>query len=113
MAGGLQRVDRLARLRDGEGERVGAEDRVAVPELARDLDLDGQTGPVLDRVLRDQPRVEGGAARDHEDLVDLAEDVVADPCSSSSASRRSSTRPTSVSRIAAGCSSISLRMKMS
>ena len=76
---GLQRVDRLARLRDGERERVGAEDRVAVAELAGDLDLDGQPGPVLDRVLRHEARVVRGAARDHEDLVDLPEHVVGDP----------------------------------
>jgi len=45
-------------------------------------------------------------ACDHEDLVDLSQDVVAIR-SSSIASRPFTTRPTSVSRIALGCSWIS------
>ncbi len=76
--GSLERVDRLAGLRDGERERVGPEDRIPVAELARDVDLDRQAGPVLDRVLRDETRVVRGAAGDDEDLVDLAQDVVGD-----------------------------------
>ena len=76
--GGLQRVDRLAALRHRQRQRVGAEDRIAIAELARDLDLDGQAGPVLDRVLRDHARVERRPAGHDEDLVHLAEHVVAD-----------------------------------
>ena len=77
--GRLERVDRLARLAHRQRQRVGAEHRIAVAELARDLDLDGQARPVLDRVLRHEPGVERRPARDHEDLVDLAQDVVGDP----------------------------------
>ena len=49
------------------------QNRVAVTELAGQLDLDGQPGPVLDRVLGQQPGVVGGAAGHHEHLVDLAQ----------------------------------------
>ncbi len=77
--GRLERVDRLARLAHCQRQGVGAEHRIAVAELARDLDLDGQARPVFDRVLRHEPGVERRPARDHEDLVDLAQDVVRDP----------------------------------
>lgn len=49
---------------------VFVHDRVAVPELVRELDLDGDAAPVLDRVLGDVPRVGGRAARHDDDLVD-------------------------------------------
>ncbi len=52
------------------------QNRVAVAEFAGQLDLDGQPGPVLDRVLGQQPRVVRRAAGDHEDLVDLAQLLV-------------------------------------
>ena len=53
------------------------QNRVAVTELAGQLDLDGQPRPVLDRVLGEQPGVIGRAARHHEHLVDLAQFLVA------------------------------------
>ena len=71
-----QRVHRLAGLADDDDQRRPVEHRVAVAELAGDLDLDGDAGPVLDRVLGDQPGVVGGAAGDHEDLVDVAQLLV-------------------------------------
>ena len=51
----------------------GSDDGVAVAELAGELDLDRQSRPVLDRVLRHQAGVGGGTAGDHDDLVDLAQ----------------------------------------
>jgi hypothetical protein len=44
----------------------------------RELDLDRDAAPVLDRVLRDVPGVRGGAARDHDDLVDRAQHRLVD-----------------------------------
>ncbi len=70
---GLQRVGGLTGLRDGDDERVTIQNRVAVTEFAGQLDLDGQPGPVLDRVLGEQAGVIRGAAGHHEDLVDLAQ----------------------------------------
>ena len=108
----LERVDRLAGLRHGQRQRVRAQHRVAVAELAGDLDLDGQPRPMLDRVLRHEPGMERRAARDDEHLRDLAQHVVGDP---QLVERQPAAvvRPTSVSRIASGCSSISLRMNQS
>src|SRR5437667_4845691 len=78
MARRFEGVDRLAALTDGQGQGVRTEHRVAIPELARDLDLDREPGPMLDRVLGDESRMEGRAARDHEDLRDLTQDIVRD-----------------------------------
>ncbi len=58
-------------------ERAAVQNRVAVTELAGQLDLDGQPRPVLDRVLGQQPGVVRGAARDDEHLVDLAQFLIA------------------------------------
>ena len=54
------------------------DDRVAVAELAGELDLDGDPAPVLDRVLGDLPGVGGGAAGDDHDLVDRAQHRLVD-----------------------------------
>ena len=53
--------------------------RVAVTEFAGQLHFDRQPRPVLDRVLGQQPGVIGGAAGDHEDLVDLAQFLIGQP----------------------------------
>ncbi len=72
----FERVGGLAGLRDRDHQRAAVQHRVAVAELAGQLDLDGQPGPVLDRVLGQQPGVVRGAAGDDEDLVDLAQLLV-------------------------------------
>ncbi len=74
-----QGVGGLAGLADRDHQGVPGEDRVAVAELVGELDLAGDPGPVLDGVLRDEAGVERGAARHDDDLVDLAELVLADP----------------------------------
>ena len=79
MPDGLQGVGGLAGLRDRDHQRAAVEHRVAVAELAGQLDLDRQPGPVLDRVLGEQPGVVGGAAGDDEDLVDLAQFLIGQP----------------------------------
>ena len=79
VADGHQRVGGLAGLADRDHERGAGQDRVAVAELVGQLDLARDAGPVLDRVLRDEPGVERRAARDDDDLVDLAQLVVGDP----------------------------------
>ena len=65
--------------RDRHDQRGAVQHRVAVAELTSELDLDGQPGPVLDGVLRQQAGVVGGAAGDDEDLVDLAQVLVGQP----------------------------------
>src|SRR5918996_219582 len=78
VTGRLERVDGLPRLTHRERQRVGSEHGVAIPELRRDVDLDRQPGPVLDGVLRDEPRVVRRPTGDHEDLVHVAQDVLVD-----------------------------------
>ena len=74
----LNGVHGFAALRDGDDQRLLADDGVAVAELAGEFDLDGDAAPVLDRVAGDLARVGGGAAADHDDLVDGAQDVLGD-----------------------------------
>src|SRR2546427_7161556 len=78
MARCFEGVDRLAALTDGQGQGVRTEHRVPIPELARNLDLDREPGPMLDRVLGDESRMEGRTARDHEDLRHLTQEIVGD-----------------------------------
>ena len=72
----LQGVGGLAGLADRDHQRGVVQDRVAVAELAGELDLDGDAAPVLDGVLGDHAGVEGGAGRDDDDLVDVAQLLV-------------------------------------
>ena len=51
-----QRVGRLARLRDDDGQRVGRDDRVAVAVLGAVVDLDRKPRELLDQELADQRR---------------------------------------------------------
>ena len=81
LAGVTDRLDRihgLAALGDGDDQGLLADDRVAVAELAGELDLDRDAAPVLDRVAGDLSGVGRGAAADHDDLVDGAQDVFGD-----------------------------------
>ncbi len=71
-----QRVGGLARLRDADDERVPREDGVAVAPLARDVVLDGDARPFLDRVPRDDARVVRGAAGDDDDAPEVADLLV-------------------------------------
>ena len=75
----LQGVGGLPRLADRDDERRVGEDRVAVAELRRQLDLHRDPRPVLDGVLRDHPGVERRAGRDDDDLVDVAQVLVGEP----------------------------------
>ena len=79
MPDGFQGVGGLPRLRDGDHQRAAVQNRVAVAELAGQLDLDGQPGPVLDGVFGQQPGVIRGAAGDDENLVDLAQFLIGEP----------------------------------
>ena len=72
----LEGVRGLAGLGDRDDEGGPVEHRVAVAELARDLDLHRDAAPVLDRVLGEQARVVGGAAGHDEHLVDVAQLLV-------------------------------------
>ena len=71
-----QRVERLAGLRDADHEVAGADHRVAVAVLGRDVHLDRDARPLLDRVAADQARVVGGAAGDDDDALDAAQQLV-------------------------------------
>ena len=66
-------VGGLARLRDRHDDVAGADDRVAVAELAGDVDLDGDAGEALDQVAADHRRVLRGAAGEQDDARALAE----------------------------------------
>src|SRR5262249_36974136 len=68
---GVDRVARLARLRDPDHERVLREDGVAVDPLARDVELDGHTSPLLDDVAPGDRGVVRGTARDDHDAAEI------------------------------------------
>ena len=70
---GLGRVERLSGLRHAHAERALVEHRVAVAELARDVDLGRELHPVLNGVLGHQRGVVARAAGHDEHLVDVAE----------------------------------------
>ena len=73
-----QRVGGLARLGDADHEVAGADDRVAVAVLGRDVHLHRHARPLLDRVAADQAGVVGGAAGDDDDPAAVAQQLVVD-----------------------------------
>ena len=74
----LDRVDRLAALGDADHQGADLDDRVAVAVLTRDVDLDADPGPSLDRVLGDQRGVVRRTRRDQHHALDLAQLLVTD-----------------------------------
>ena len=79
LAGVLHRhqgVHGLPRLADRDDQGVGAQHRVAVTELVRELDVDRHPRPLLEGVLPRHPGIGGGAAGDDDDARDAAEQVV-------------------------------------
>ena len=114
LADGLDGVDRLATLGDPDHERADLDDRVAVAVLTRDVDLDAQAGPPLDRVLGDLGRVVRRAGGHDDDALELAQFLVIDAqlVEGDRAVTCGDDRAASA-RIASGCSLISLVMKSS
>ena len=75
-----ERVHGLAGLADRHDQRAAVDHRVAVAELVRQLDLArGSRVQCSMAYLRDHARVDGGAARDDDDLVDVAQGGLGDP----------------------------------
>ena len=74
----LDRIHRFAALRNRDNQGLLANDWVSVAEFAGELDLDGDTAPVLNRVTCNLPRIGGSSAANHDDLVDPAQDVFGD-----------------------------------
>src|SRR5207253_2288667 len=66
-----QRVGRLAALRYGDAERARVDQRLAVAELARQIDLDRDAGERLDHQLAGDRGVPAGPAGDHVHLVEV------------------------------------------
>ena len=75
-AHGGEGVGGLAGLGDADDQIALAEDRVAVAELRGDVHVDGDTGPLLDRVAPDQAGVERGAAGHDHDAVHVAQQLL-------------------------------------
>ena len=71
-------VHGLAGLADGHHERSIVDHRIAVAELVRQIDLDGNPGPLLDRVLAKHPGVAGRPTAKDDDAVDVFQHVVAE-----------------------------------
>ena len=74
--GGLDRAEgirRLPRLRERHDQGVGADLRVAVPELRADVRLGGDAGKALDHLAPHLGRVVRGAARDQDDAREPAQ----------------------------------------
>ena len=57
-----ERVGGLAGLRDEQRGAPGLERRLAIAELRRDIDVDGQLRPPLEPIFGDEAGIEGGAA---------------------------------------------------
>ena len=75
----LQRLDRVARLaglRDPDDEVVLVDHRVPVDPLARDVELDRHARPLLDDVPADDARVVRGAAGEQDDAAEVADLLV-------------------------------------
>ena len=66
-----ERVGGLAGLRDADDELALGDDRVAVAPLRRDVHVDRDARPLLDRVAPDQPGVKRRAGGEDEDPVDV------------------------------------------
>ena len=75
----VERVDGLPGLADGHDERLLAENRVPVAELARDLDLSRHPGPALEGYPTAQASVEGRAAADQHHPLDPVELGLGEP----------------------------------
>ena len=99
----LDRVARLARLRDADHERVLVDHRVAVDPLGGDVRLDRDARPLLDHVAADDAGVVRGAAGEDDDPAQLASSS-SDRPSPSSTSVPWRTRSPIVSATASGCS---------
>ena len=108
-----QRVGGFARLRDGDGERLVVDDRIAIAVFGAVVHFDRQLRELLDHELADERGVPRGAAGEQRDLVDrLADRRRRSPSRSRYTCPVSSeARPSTVSRTACGCSKISLSMK--
>ena len=65
-----KRVRRLARLTDEERQAARLEHRLAVAELAGDIDVDRHSRELLDPIFGDHAGVEAGAAGDDRDPAD-------------------------------------------
>ena len=72
----LDRVARLAGLRDADHERVGVDHRPPVDPFARDVGLDRDAPPLLEHVTPDDAGVVGGAAGDDHDPPQVAQFVL-------------------------------------
>ena len=70
---GHEGVGGLAGLGDRHDQGRRVDDRVAVAELAGQIDLAGHSGPVLDGVLGDHPGVVGRSTGHHDDLGDASQ----------------------------------------
>src|SRR4029450_8504817 len=73
MPDGHECVGSLSGLADCHDQGRWPDDRVAIAELARELRLAWDPGPVLDRVFGYQSGIEGGATRHYDDLVDATQ----------------------------------------
>ena len=65
-----KRVRRLAGLADEQRQPARLQHRLAVPELARDIDVDRYARELLDPIFGDQPGIVTGAAGDDGEPID-------------------------------------------
>ena len=70
------RIGRLARLGDGDDQRVGIRHAVAIAILAGDLDVARQAGQALDPVARHQSGVVAGAAGENQHAIGFAQQLL-------------------------------------
>ncbi len=113
-AQGRQRVGRLAALRDREHQRVVVDRRIAIAQLARVFDFDGQPGEFLEQVFATKAEcqlVPQAVRIMRSTLRNCCGDRFNPPkCAVASSTDR---RPRMALRKVSGCSKISLSMKWS
>ena len=69
MAQRSERIRRLARLRNEQRQPAFLQHRIAVAELACDIDIDGNAGEGFEPIFGDHPGVKAGAAGDDGDAL--------------------------------------------
>ena len=73
-----QRVGRLAGLADGDNERIGIHQRIAIAEFGAVVDFHRDARKVLNQKFADQGRMPGSPAGDDVNPLDFSENIFGD-----------------------------------
>ena len=73
-------VHRFTGLGYGDDEGIWSDDRISVPKLARQFDINGQSRPMFNGVLRHHAGMSRSSTGNHDDLGDVAQHRVIERC---------------------------------